>query len=90
MIIGDDYMAAPILNLGQRERMVYFPGGADWTHHCEYTHSPPHLDPRGAAERSLVIADTSKVYEGGSTEMVPAPLNEFPLFKKTATLAIGN
>ena len=60
-MMGDDYMAAPILNLGQRSRMVYFPEGADWTHHY-----------------------TSKVYKGGSTEMIPAPLNEFPLFKKTA------
>jgi alpha-glucosidase (family GH31 glycosyl hydrolase) len=61
-MMGDDYMAAPILNLGQRGRMVYFPKGADWTHHY-----------------------TSKVYKGGSTEMVAAPLDEFPLFKKTAT-----
>ena len=60
-MMGDDYMAAPILNLGQRSRMVYFPEGADWTHHY-----------------------TSKVYKGGSTEMIPAPLDEFPLFKKTA------
>ena len=60
-MMGDDYMAAPILNLGQRSRMVYFPEGADWTHHY-----------------------TSKVYKGGSTEMIPAPHNEFPLFKKTA------
>ena len=32
-MMGDDYMAAPVLNLGQRARMVYFPLGADWTHH---------------------------------------------------------
>ena len=64
-MMGDDYMAAPILNLGQRGRMVYFPKGADWTHHY-----------------------TSKVYKGGSTEMVPAPLDEFPLFKKTATTVL--
>ena len=31
--MGDDYMAAPVLNLGQRSRMVYFPRGADWIHH---------------------------------------------------------
>ena len=61
-MMGDDYMAAPILNLGQRERTVYFPTGADWTHHY-----------------------TSKVYKGGSTATVPAPLNEFPLFKRTAS-----
>lgn len=32
-MMGDDYMAAPILNLGQRSRDVYFPKGADWVHH---------------------------------------------------------
>lgn len=32
-MMGDDYMAAPVLNLGQRVRNVYFPIGADWVHH---------------------------------------------------------
>ncbi len=32
-MVGDDYMAAPILNLGQRSRQVYFPKGAQWVHH---------------------------------------------------------
>jgi hypothetical protein len=32
-MMGDDYMAAPVLNWGQRARAVYFPLGADWTHH---------------------------------------------------------
>lgn len=32
-MMGDGYMAAPILNLGQRSRKVYFPLGADWQHH---------------------------------------------------------
>jgi alpha-glucosidase (family GH31 glycosyl hydrolase) len=32
-MMGDDYMAAPVLNLGQRSRNVYFPSGADWVHH---------------------------------------------------------
>jgi len=32
-MMGDGYMAAPILNLGQRSRPVYFPHGADWEHH---------------------------------------------------------
>ena len=35
---------------------------------------------------SLVCACVQgTVYKGGSTEMVPAPLNEFPLFKKTVS-----
>ena len=59
-MMGDDYMAAPILNLGQRARCVYFPQGSNWTHHY-----------------------TSKVYEGGTTAAVPAPLENFPLFKRT-------
>lgn len=32
-MMGDDWMAAPVLNLGQRSRDVYFPLGADWIHH---------------------------------------------------------
>lgn len=32
-MMGDDYMVAPILSLGQRNRQVYFPLGADWTHY---------------------------------------------------------
>ena len=63
-MMGDDYMAAPVLNLGQRSREVYFPRGAEWTHHY-----------------------TGKVYSGGTTASVPAPLNTFPLFKKTTTAA---
>ena len=57
---GDQFMAAPVLNLGQRARCVYFPQGADWTHHY-----------------------TSKVYEGGTMATVSAPLEHFPLFKRT-------
>jgi alpha-glucosidase (family GH31 glycosyl hydrolase) len=53
-------MVAPVLNLGQRARCVYFPQGANWTHHY-----------------------TAKVYKGGTTSMVLAPLDEFPLFKRT-------
>jgi alpha-glucosidase (family GH31 glycosyl hydrolase) len=38
-MMGDDYMAAPVLNLGQRARMVYFPLGVDWTHHYTVRHT---------------------------------------------------
>lgn len=31
-MMGDEYMVAPILDLGQRSRQVYFPLGSDWTH----------------------------------------------------------
>ena len=41
-MMGDDYMAAPVLNLGQRARMVYFPLGADWTHHYTVRQAHPH------------------------------------------------
>lgn len=58
-MMGDSYMAAPVLNLGQRERRVYFPAGASWVHHY-----------------------TGKVYLGGTTAVVPAPLDTFPLFKR--------
>jgi len=61
-MMGDDYMAAPVLNLGQRARSVYFPIGADWTHHY-----------------------TSQVYKGGTTTVVPAPLDTFPLFKRSSS-----
>jgi len=31
-MMGDEYMVAPILELGQRSRQVYFPLGCGWTH----------------------------------------------------------
>ena len=31
-MMGDRYMVAPILELGQRNRSVYFPKGASWVH----------------------------------------------------------
>ena len=43
--MGDDYMAAPVLNLGQRARMVYFPLGADWTHHYTVRQAHPTVQP---------------------------------------------
>jgi alpha-D-xyloside xylohydrolase len=32
-MMGNDYMVAPVLNLGQRSRQVYFPRGATWKHY---------------------------------------------------------
>jgi len=61
-MMGDSYMAAPVFNLGQRARAVYFPVGADWQHHY-----------------------TGTVYKGGTTAIVDAPLNTFPLFLKQAS-----
>ena len=29
---GDKYMVAPILQIGQRSRLVYLPNGTSWTH----------------------------------------------------------
>ena len=102
--MGDDYMAAPVLNLGQRARMVYFPLGADWTHHYTVRQAHPTVQPfigharrapslfRSGSVRSLTVLSSlafacaqGKLYKGGSTEMVPAPLNEFPLFKRTVS-----
>ena len=60
-MVGDDMMAAPVLVPGERERKVYFPKGASWTHYF-----------------------TKKVYEGGTTATVPAPLETFPLFHRGA------
>jgi hypothetical protein len=62
-MVGDGMMAAPVLAAGARERLVYFPLGADWVHHY-----------------------TGQKYPGGTTSMVPAPLSNFPLFKKTAVV----
>ena len=36
-MMGNDYMAAPVLNFGQRSRRVYFPRGANWEHHYTKT-----------------------------------------------------
>jgi len=32
-MMGDDFMVAPVMHLGQRARRVYFPKGSNWVHH---------------------------------------------------------
>eukprot|EP00898_Chlorokybus_atmophyticus_P006312 jgi/Chlat1/6682/Chrsp49S09078 len=65
-MLGPDYMAAPVLEHGARERQVYLPrignvepvvGGARWVHHY-----------------------TNETYRGGKFVVVKAPLETFPLF----------
>jgi len=58
-MMGDDYMAAPVTEMNQRARSVYFPKGSNWIHHY-----------------------TNKTYMGGTTAVVDAPLEHFPLFRK--------
>ena len=58
-MFGSEYLVAPVLKAGARNRSVYFPQGAAWVHHF-----------------------TGAVYEGGTLVVVPAPLEEFPLFKR--------
>ena len=57
-MFGSDYLVAPVLELGARERSVYLPKG-QWES----------------------ISD-KKIYSGGQTVTVPAPLDVMPVFKK--------
>ena len=57
-MFGSDYLVAPVLELGARERSVYLPKGK-W--------------------ESL---SDKKVYNGGQTVTVPAPLDIMPVFKR--------
>lgn len=57
-MFGSDYLVAPVLELGARERSVYLPKG-QWES----------------------ISD-KKIYSGGQTVTVPAPLDVMPVFKR--------
>lgn len=57
-MFGSDYLVAPVLELGARERSVYLPKGK-WES----------------------ISD-NKIYDGGQTVTVPAPLDVMPVFKR--------
>ena len=57
-MFGSDYLVAPVLEPGARERSVYLPKG-QWES----------------------ISD-KKIYSGGQTVTVPAPLDVMPVFKK--------
>ena len=59
-MFGRDWLVAPVLAAGARNRSVYFPQGATWVHHF-----------------------TGEAYAGGTRALVPAPLAEFPLFKRS-------
>jgi alpha-D-xyloside xylohydrolase len=60
-MFGDDYIAAPVLLAGARERLVYLPHGR-WQH-----------------------AFSGRLYDGGATVAVPAPLDSFPLFRRISS-----
>ena len=57
-MFGSDYLVAPVLEPGARERSVYLPRG-QWES----------------------ISD-KKIYSGGQTVTVPAPLDVMPVFKR--------
>jgi alpha-D-xyloside xylohydrolase len=56
-MFGPDYLVAPVLYEGRRERELYLPAGAQWT--CAWT---------------------GKIFDGGKTAAVPAPLDTIPVF----------
>jgi alpha-D-xyloside xylohydrolase len=60
-LFGTGYLVAPILEMGARNRSVYFPGGADvsWRH-----------------------LFSGHLYKGGEEVIVPAPLDEIPVFTR--------
>lgn len=59
-MVGDDYMAAPVLELGQRSRAVYFPRGAGSTTSAPSTSAAPRWSTRrSATSRSSASRSTS-------------------------------
>ena len=56
-MFGSEMLVAPVVQLGQTERMVYFPEGTEW-----------------------IDAWSGKRYAGGSEALVPAPLDQIPVF----------
>jgi alpha-D-xyloside xylohydrolase len=57
-MFGDDFIAAPVLFAGARQRDVYLPEGR-WQH-----------------------VFSGRLYDGGATVAVPAPLDSLPLFRR--------
>eukprot|EP01051_Picozoa_sp_SAG22_P013546 SAG22_NODE_1530_length_4216_cov_5.617926_3_plen_240_part_00 len=73
-MFGDEYLAAPVLAAGVRQRRVYLPAGPTG----------------GGEKRLVwQHVYTNKTYAGGSTYTIPAPLEHFPLFKKLAAPAVA-
>jgi len=58
-MFGPDYLVAPILYEGQKERELYLPAGANWSNSW-----------------------TGETFEGGSTTLVRAPLDQIPIFAR--------
>ena len=68
-MFGDSYVAAPVMVSGAAERGVFLPcGGADSSGGC----------------LSWSHEFSGKVFVGGLTHTVPAPLGTLPLFKKAS------
>ena len=69
-MFGDSFLAAPVLTPGARSRSVYLPTA---------------VGSGGQAEHPVEQWKhhwTGKLYSGGASYVVPAPMSEFPLFER--------
>ncbi|MFJ4412403.1 TIM-barrel domain-containing protein [Streptomyces sp. NPDC088910] len=76
-LCGHDLLVAPVTRPGARERRVYLPAGADWTH----------LEGAGAPDHPTTPTPTR--YAGGRWVTVPAPLDAVPLFVRDRADPLG-
>ncbi len=73
-MFGPDYLVAPVTDLGARNWSVYLP-----TSSSNSTGTSGNGD-GGISSWTHVFSN--QTYAGGQTVVVPAPLDEFPLFKR--------
>ena len=66
-MFGDSFLAAPVLTPGARSRSVYLPTAVG-TSDGQVEQWKHHW--------------TGKLYSGGASYVVPAPMSEFPLFER--------
>ena len=77
-LFGDDLLAAPVIEPGQRERSAYLPAGA-WIDFWRAIR----FDERSGALR---LRSAPRVLSGRRTVTVPAPLHELPLFLRAGAV----
>jgi alpha-glucosidase len=76
-LFGPDFLVAPVLREGQRERELYLPAGlwVDWWRSVEYRE----------ADGSFHLKAVQPL-QGGGDVTLPAPLEEIPLLLRAGTL----
>lgn len=77
-LFGPDLLVAPVLEPGARDRRVYLPSGDVW---IDFWRSVSFVEADGSFELGSV-----RTLPGGLDALVPAPLDELPLFVRAGAL----